>query len=142
MEFSGKPWPLKKPMRTQTKMRRVLALTTLLAAMATGPALAAGDAAAGEKVFKKCKACHSLEEGKNKVGPSLAGVMGGQAGGVEGYKYSKAMANSEVTWDDASMDAFMTKPKKFLPGTKMSFPGLKKEADRADLIAYLKQETQ
>ena len=66
--------------------------------------------------------------------------MGRQAGAVEGYKYSKAMAGSEVVWDEASMDAFVTKPKEFMPGTKMTFPGVKKEADRANLIAYLVQE--
>jgi cytochrome c len=99
----------------------------------------AGDAANGEKVFKKCKACHSLEAGKNKVGPSLAGIVGAKAGSVEGYKYSKAMAGSDVVWDDANLDAYLTKPKDFMKGTKMSFAGLKKEEDRADVIEYLKQ---
>ena len=99
----------------------------------------AGDAANGEKVFKKCKACHTLEAGKNKVGPSLAGIVGAKAGSVEGYKYSKAMAGSDVVWDEANLDTYLTKPKDFMKGTKMSFAGLKKEEDRADVIEYLKQ---
>ncbi len=122
------------------QIRRMMALTAILAAVALQPAFAEGDAAAGEKVFKKCKSCHSLEAGKNKVGPTLAGVMGRQAGSVEGFKYSKAMLDSGLTWDEANIDGYVTKPKEFMPGNKMTFPGLKKESDRANLIAYLKQE--
>ena len=118
-------------------------LNLVLAAALTLPGTAAlaaeGDAEVGAKVFKKCKACHSLEEGKNKVGPHLAGIVGRDAGVVEGYKYSKAMREAEAfVWDEASIDTFLTKPKAFLKGTKMSFAGLKKEGQRADVIAYLK----
>ena len=118
-------------------------LNLVLAAALTLPGTAAlaaeGDAEAGAKVFKKCKACHSLEEGKNKVGPHLAGIVGRDAGVVEGYKYSKAMREAEAfVWDEANIDTFLTKPKAFLKGTKMSFAGLKKEGQRADVIAYLK----
>ncbi len=102
------------------------------------PALAEGDAAAGEKTFKKCKACHSLAEGKKKVGPSLFGVLGKPAGGVDGFKYSKAMMESGLTWDDETLTEFLTKPKKLVPKTKMSFSGLKKPEDIANVIAYLK----
>lgn len=102
------------------------------------PALAEGDAVAGKKVFKKCKACHSLEEGKKKVGPSLFGVTGSAAGAVEGYKYSKAMLASGLTWDDETLAKYLTKPKALIPKTKMSFAGLKKEDDIANVIAYLK----
>lgn len=102
------------------------------------PALADGDAAAGKKVFKKCKACHSLEEGKKKVGPSLFGVIGNAAGAVEGYKYSKALLASDLTWDDETLAEFLTKPKAMVPKTKMSFAGLKKEDDIANVIAYIK----
>lgn len=102
------------------------------------PALAEGDAEAGAKVFKKCKACHSLVEGKKKVGPSLFGVTGRAAGTVEGYKYSKAMLASDLTWDDDNLAAYLTKPKALVPKTKMSFSGLKKEDDVANVIAYLK----
>ena len=122
---------------------RILTATLALAfaaALGSGAALAEGDAEAGEKVFKKCKTCHTFDPGKKKIGPHLKGVVGRKAGAVEGYKYSKAMAAADITWDEASLDQFLTKPKKFLKGTKMSFAGLKKEAQRADLIAYLKAQ--
>jgi len=110
------------------------------AAVGSGTALAEGDAAAGEKVFKKCKVCHSFDPGKKKIGPHLMGVVGRKSGSVEGYKYSKAMAAADITWDEANLDKFLTKPKAFLKKTKMSFGGLKKESQRADLIAYLKAQ--
>ncbi len=110
------------------------------AAVGSGTALAEGDAAAGEKVFKKCKVCHSFDPGKKKIGPHLMGVVGRKAGSVEGYKYSKAMAAAEITWNEENLDKFLTKPKAFLKKTKMSFAGLKKEDQRADLIAYLKAQ--
>lgn len=106
-------------------------------ALASGSAMAAGDAAKGKKVFKKCKACHSIQAGKKKVGPSMFGVVGRKAGTSKGYRFSKAMKASGITWDEASLDKFLTKPKKFVPKTKMGFPGIKKAADRASLIAYL-----
>lgn len=109
-----------------------------LSALAT-PASAEGDAGKGEKLFAKCKACHTIEAGKNKVGPSLAGVIGRHAGGVEGFKYSDAMHSSGVIWDEASLDKYLADPKGFVPGNKMAFPGLKNEQDRQDVIAYLKQ---
>jgi cytochrome c len=121
--------------------KRVLAVV-VLATIAASPALAEGDAAAGEKVYKKCKTCHSLEAGKNKLGPNLAGIFGRQAGSVEGYKYSAAMASSGIVWDEATMDAFVAKPKDVVPKTKMAFAGLKKEVQRQDLIAYLKEAAQ
>jgi len=96
------------------------------------------DAAAGEKIFKKCSSCHALEEGKNKVGPSLFGIAGKEAAKDEKFKYSKAMRESGLTWTDENLIAFLTKPKKFLKGTKMSFAGLKKPEQIADLIAYIK----
>ena len=111
----------------------------LTAALGSGQALAEGDAAKGKRVFNKCKSCHSLEAGKNKVGPSLANIVGRAAASVEGYKYSKAMKNSGLTWDEATLDGFLEKPKKFLKGTKMSFGGIKKADQRNDLIAYLKE---
>jgi cytochrome c len=104
-------------------------------------AMAEGDVAKGEKVFKKCAACHTLEEGKNKVGPSLYGVFGRAAGTLEDYKYSKAMIGSGIVWDDENMDAYLKKPRSFLKGTKMAFAGLKKDDQRADLIAFLKEKT-
>lgn len=118
-----------------------VAAATLLAFM-TQPVWAEGDVAAGEKVYKKCKACHSLEEGKNKVGPHLHGVIGRSAGAVDGYKYSAALAESGLTWDEATLDQYLMKPKELVPKTKMAFPGLKKEADRQNVIAYIKQASQ
>ena len=123
--------------KTAARMLPALAAAALLA-LAVGPAWAEGDAAKGEKVYKKCKTCHSLEAGKNKVGPHLAGVIGRAAGAVEGFKYSSSMADSGLVWDEATLDSFLEKPKKLIPKNKMAFPGLKKEADRQNVIAYIK----
>jgi cytochrome c len=125
-----------------TKLKLLTLPLALALALASGSALAGGDAAAGKKVFKKCKACHALEAGKKKIGPSLHGIFGRKAGSVDGFKYSKAMKASDVVWDEENLDKYITKPKKFMPGTKMVFAGLKKEAQRANVIAYIKQETQ
>ncbi len=122
---------------------RILTATLALAFAATlgsGAAVAEGDAEAGKKVFKKCKTCHSFDPGKKKIGPHLKGVVGRKAGSVEGYKYSKAMAGADITWDEANLDKFLTKPKAFVKKTKMSFRGLSKENKRADVIAYLKAQ--
>jgi len=116
-----------------------LALVTATALM-SGAALAAGDTAKGKKVFNKCKACHSLKAGKNKIGPSLNGIVGRAAASADGFKYSKAMKASGLTWDEATLKKFLVKPKKFVPGTKMAFAGLKKEKQRDDVIAYLKEK--
>ncbi len=112
------------------------------AALVSLPALAAGDAANGEKVFKKCKACHAVEEGKNKVGPSLYNIIDAPVGAVEKYKYSKAMkayGEGGAVWDVATLEAYLEAPRKAVKGTKMAFAGLKKPEDRADVIAYLMQ---
>ena len=120
-------------------------ISAIAAAMLMAPIAVAnaadGDAAKGEKVFKKCKACHVADEEKNKVGPHLVNIVGRAAGSVEGYKYSKGMqakAEEGLVWDETNIDAYLTKPKDFIPKTKMAFPGLKKEDQRADVIAYLK----
>jgi cytochrome c len=97
-----------------------------------------GDAAAGEKTFAQCKACHQAVEGKNGVGPSLAGIVGRAAGQVAGFNYSAANKNSGVTWTEETMFEYLEAPQKFMPGTKMAFAGLKKPQDRANVIAYLK----
>lgn len=120
--------------------RHLVAAATVVGAM-TSPAWAEGDAEAGEKVFKKCKACHAVgDKAKNKVGPILNGVIGAPAGQVEDFKYSDAlteMADGGLVWDEESLSAFLTKPKDFMKGTKMSFAGLRKEKDVANVIAYL-----
>lgn len=114
----------------------------LAAALGVGlatPALADDDMTAlGEKVYKKCKACHALEPGKKKLGPSLAGLYGATAGMVDGFAYSPAMKKSGVVWNDETLDAFLAKPRKFMPKSRMSFQGLKKEEDRAAIIALMK----
>ena len=105
---------------------------------ATGLMVASeGDADAGAKVFRKCQACHSVELGQNRVGPSLFGVVGKEAGAAEGFNYSAAMQDSDVVWTPENLDAFVTNPREFMPGTKMIFAGLRDAEDRRDLIAYL-----
>lgn len=95
------------------------------------------DAKAGERVFALCRSCHVLEEGVNRVGPSLYNIVGRKSGSVEGYNYSDANKNSGVAWTTDVLFEYLEDPKGFMPGTKMAFPGIKKEQDRANLIAYL-----
>jgi len=93
----------------------------------------------GETLFKKnCAICHTLEAGKNKIGPSLAGVVGRKAGSVPGFAYSAANKNSGDIWDAQTLDTYLAEPRKFMPGTKMVFAGLKNPEDRKALIEYLK----
>jgi cytochrome c len=119
----------------------LLVLASLTVGIAV-PAQAAGDLTKGEKIFKKCAACHSVEPGKKKIGPSLHGVIGRTAGTADGYGYSKAMAaygGSGVVWGEDTLEVYLEAPRSVVKGTKMAFPGLKMAADRADVIAYLKQ---
>ena len=96
----------------------------------------------GKKVFKKCAACHSItKEGGNKIGPALWGVLGRQAGSISDYKYSKGMAAHGKSWSFEEMNGFLTKPKDWIKGTKMSFAGLKKETERAAVILYMNSNT-
>ena len=115
-----------------------IVVPVLASAMIASPARADDP---GEALFKKhCALCHTVEAGKNKIGPSLAGVVGRKAGTAPGFSYSEANKNSGVTWDDATLDAYLTDPRKFMPGTKMVFAGLKNPDDRKAIIAYLKQQ--
>ena len=100
------------------------------------------NAADGEKVFKKCAACHSIAKGgKNKIGPALWGVLGRKAGSVSDYKYSKALAAHGKSWSFEEMNGFLLKPKEWIKGTKMSFAGLKNAKERAAVILYMNQNT-
>jgi cytochrome c len=100
----------------------------------------AQDAALGEKAFLKCKACHQIGEGaKNAVGPVLNGIVGRPAGTYPGYSYSDANKNSGLTWDVATLKDYLKNPRAKIPGTKMIFPGLPKDEDVDNVIAYLKQ---
>jgi cytochrome c len=119
----------------------LLTLATGVAfAVLAGSALAAGDPAAGEKVFAKCKACHQVGEGaKNAVAPELNGIDGRKAGSVEGYNYSEPMKSSGITWNEASFKEFIKNPKAKVAGTKMIFPGLASDKDQDDVWAYLDQ---
>ena len=122
-------------------MKTSATLAIIVLAAMSGSALADGDAAKGEKVFNKCKACHAADSETNKVGPYLKGVIGRKIASVEGYKYSDSMkefAASHDVWDDATFLEYITDPKKDVPKTKMAFAGIKKEDQRADLLAYLK----
>lgn len=96
-----------------------------------------GDVKKGKKVFKKCKACHKVKEGKNGAGPTLYKVIGRGSAQVEGFNYSPAMKEAGLTWDVETLTAYLKSPKKFVPGTSMSFNGLKKDKDIENLIAYL-----
>lgn len=123
-------------------MGRAIALALALTVGGIGLALAEGDSANGEKIFKKCKQCHTLERGRKKIGPSLAGVLGRRPGSVEGFKYSQDMVDFGAAgnlWSTRTLDVYLTKPRGLIKKTKMAFPGLKKESDRGDLIAYLSQ---
>ena len=104
--------------------------------------MAMGDVASGEKIFKKCAACHSIVKGgKNKIGPALYNVVGRQVGGVSDYKYSKALATYDKMWTFKELNGFLIKPAKWIKGTKMAYAGLRKEKDRASIIKYLNQSS-
>ena len=125
-------------------MLRIVTITAPLLAFAASPGLADGDPAKGEKVFRKCKACHVIDKEKNRVGPHLVGIFGRPAASVEKFKYSKALkskAEEGLVWDEASIAAFLAAPKKYIKGTKMGFVGLKKQDDIDNIIAYIKAES-
>ena len=122
------------------RLLRLIAIS-LIMMMQIGiqPAMA-GDVKAGEKVFKKCKACHVVTSEKNKTGPHLVNLFGREAGSLDSFKkYSKAMKASGIIWDEDTLAAYLEAPKKYGKGTRMAFAGLRKPADRDNVIAYLKQ---
>ena len=120
--------------------RAIVAVALGMALVPTGPVLAT-DIKAGQKVFKKCKACHYADREKHKTGPHLVNLIGRTAGSLEDYKkYSKAMKASGIVWDEETLTEYLRAPKKYIKGTKMAFVGLKKDADIENVIAYLMAE--
>ena len=124
------------------KLRNLLGVTAAVATlMAAAPSWAEGDAAAGKKVFNKCRACHVVDKEQNRVGPHLVGIFGREAGAVEGFRYSPAMKESGIVWDDETIGAYLADPKGYIPKNRMAFAGLRKPEDIANVLAYLREAT-
>ena len=122
--------------------RNLLAVVFGVSLFASVTSALAADLAKGAKVYKKCKVCHSLEEGgKHKIGPNLFGIMGRESGTATGFKYSKAMKEAGITWGVSTLTYYLTKPKDFIPGNKMAFPGLKKAEQIENVIAFITANT-
>jgi cytochrome c2 len=114
-----------------------LTVITIIVITAFSPAYGQ-DAVAGQKLFRsQCSICHSPQPGRNIIGPSLFGVVGRHSGRIAGFRYSQANLQSDLTWDPATLDRYLTGPRQVVPGTLMTFPGLKNAQERADVIAYL-----
>jgi cytochrome c len=125
------------------KFQVFLSVAVLIAALAPSQSIAAGDAVAGKTVFNRCKACHEAAAETNKVGPHLVGIVGRGAGSAAGFAYSDAMkarGAEGLVWTEENIGAYMKAPKEFVPGNKMSFSGLKKDDDIANIIEYLKAD--
>lgn len=126
-------------------LMRKLSLPVVAAALATvifAPQVQAGDAAAGQKVFNKCRACHVADKETNRVGPHLVGIIGRKAGTVDGFKYSDGMKGAGekgLVWTEENFTKYMKDPKDFVPGNRMAFVGLKSDKEIEDLIAFLKK---
>lgn len=114
----------------------VLALIGSKAALAASPA---GDPVKGKAVFARCAICHTVEPGKNKLGPTLANIVGSKAGNVPGFNFSPAMKASKIVWTPDALDKYLTNPRALVPGNRMIFVGLPKPEDRANVVAYLKK---
>jgi len=114
---------------------------TLLPLVLIAQAQNLGDAQRGAQVFNQCKICHSLETGKNILGPSLHGLFGRKAGSLPGYAFSPAMKNSDITWNNDTLSKYLADPRAFIPGDKMAFPGVKDLSKLTDLLAFLNQAT-
>ena len=125
-----------------TTMNTVVSSETTEEKIDIGALISMGDLATGEKVFKKCAACHSIVKGgKNNIGPALYNVVGRQVGAVNDYKYSKALSGYGKEWTFEELNGYLLKPAKWIKGTKMAFAGLRKEKDRASVILYLNQNS-
>jgi len=123
-------------------LRSTTALILTILLLQTSSPGEAADTAAGQTQFNKCKICHSLEAGKNMVGPDLHAIFGRKAGTADGFAYSEAMKKSGIVWDDDTLTKYLREPKDTVPGGKMAFPGIKDDQQLADLLAYLHQATQ
>lgn len=123
--------------RRSTTMAAV-AIGSLLGS--AGLALAAGDPAAGERVWRQCQACHVLDAEQNRVGPHLVGIFGREAGAVDGFNYSPQLANSGIIWDDDTIAAYLADPRGYIPGNRMAFAGLRQEQQILDVIAYMRSK--
>ncbi len=119
----------------------IIGTALAVAMVAAAGSAQAGDAAAGKKVFKQCAACHTVKEGKNRVGPSLYGVIGRESGSAPKFRYSKAMKALGITWTEGNIAKYLMDPKGFVPKNKMAFNGLTDQKDIADVLAYIAQES-
>ncbi len=137
-----KEMPDMSKIKSSSKIAKAIIIAASLLALPTGFALA-GDAEKGAKVYRKCASCHMIGDGaKNRVGPQLNNIIGREIGAIAGYKYSKAMvkyAATEKVWNEENLAAYLESPRKVVKGGRMAFAGLRKEKDRNDIIAYLKQ---
>ena len=122
-------------------MFKTISIAVTAVPVTLSPALAAGDAEKGKRVFNKCKACHVADAEKNRIGPHLVGLFGRTAGSVEKYRYSKSMKDSGIVWNAETLDAYLKNPRQYVKGTRMAFAGLKKASEREDVIAYLREVT-
>ena len=122
-------------MRVVNQMCAIAGLTLLSVAF-SGSATAAGDPVKGQQVFAKCASCHAKDK-SNRTGPGLQGIAGRRSGSAPGFHYSRAMKGANITWDDKSLDAFITAPQKLVQGTTMPFAGIQDQQERSDLISYL-----
>jgi cytochrome c len=122
-------------------MKNILKAAAVLSVLVPAGAAHAQDAAAGEKVFRKCKACHVVDKEQNRVGPHLVGIIGRPVAAIEDFRYSSAMEEwgEGKTWDDALFLEYIEKPRTMVKGTKMAFAGLRDEQERKDILAYLKE---
>lgn len=117
-----------------------VAITMMGVLLASSIAFASGDVRHGEKLFAHCQACHSLRPSINKLGPSLFGIVDRPSAAVDGYQYSKAMKDADVIWSEQSLKSFLASPRKFIPGSKMSF-SIRKQEDLDDLVAFLRAQS-